>query len=76
MSVNLEGALVLVGAGIFGKIYCDVARNHGAVALDIGSAFDLMVGLMTRPVHDWIVTKQWFLECEKKGIVQKLFRGS
>jgi hypothetical protein len=42
---------VLVGAGIFGKKYCAVAKQHGAVALDLGSAFDILAGKRTRPVH-------------------------
>jgi hypothetical protein len=48
---NLAGTLVIVGAGIFGKVYCHTAKQHGAVALDLGSAFDLMSGIKTRPIH-------------------------
>lgn len=48
---DLRGTLVLVGAGILGKQYCAVARQHGGVALDLGSAFDLLAGQRTRPVH-------------------------
>ncbi|HYW17193.1 MAG TPA: hypothetical protein VE891_13705 [Allosphingosinicella sp.] len=48
---GLAGALVLVGAGLFGKIYCQDARNAGAVAVDLGSAFDLLAGVATRPAH-------------------------
>jgi hypothetical protein len=47
---DLRGHLVLVGAGLFGKIYCDLAARHGAVALDLGSLFDVLSGLNTRPV--------------------------
>jgi hypothetical protein len=53
---DLRGVLVLVGAGLFGKIYCGAAKKNGAVALDLGSAFDILAGLETRPVHksyDW-----------------------
>jgi NAD(P)H-dependent flavin oxidoreductase YrpB (nitropropane dioxygenase family) len=46
------GMLVLVGAGIFGKAYCQAAKRAGAVALDLGSAFDILAGLKTRPMHD------------------------
>ena len=42
------GTLVLVGGGLFGKIYCDVAREAGAVALDIGSVFDALAGVKSR----------------------------
>ncbi|MBK5928011.1 hypothetical protein [Rhodobaculum claviforme] len=50
---DLRGCLVLVGAGIFGKIYCHVARSSGAVALDLGSGFDILAGHKTRPVHSF-----------------------
>ena len=48
----LAGTLVLVGAGLFGKIYCNVARENGGVAVDLGSTFDILAGLTTRPVHN------------------------
>ncbi|MDQ1159623.1 hypothetical protein QE385_004020 [Sphingomonas sp. SORGH_AS 950] len=48
---DLRGTLVLVGAGLFGKVYCNDARKAGGVAIDMGSAFDLMAGFATRPVH-------------------------
>lgn len=50
LSKDLSGKLVLVGAGLFGKIYCDVAKRHGAVALDLGSLFDVLSGKTTRPI--------------------------
>jgi hypothetical protein len=49
---DLRGKLVLVGAGLFGKVYCHEAKLSGAVAVDLGSAFDLLAGLKIRPVHD------------------------
>jgi hypothetical protein len=49
---NLAGVLVLVGAGLFGKIYCMEAKKSGAVALDLGSAFDILAGVKTRPIHN------------------------
>jgi hypothetical protein len=42
-----------VGAGLFGKVYCHTAKQDGAVAIDLGSAFDILAGLETRPVHKW-----------------------
>jgi hypothetical protein len=48
---DLSGVLVLVGAGFFGKIYCSDAKAAGGVAIDLGSGFDLLAGLATRPVH-------------------------
>jgi hypothetical protein len=37
---DLSGVVVLIGAGIFGKHYARLAKEQGAVALDIGSVFD------------------------------------
>ncbi len=54
---NARGALVLVGAGIFGKMYCDIAKRSGGIALDMGSAFDLLAGAATRPIHERIDIK-------------------
>lgn len=48
---DLAGVLVLVGGGYFGKIYCHHAKAHGAVAIDLGSGFDILAGVKTRPVH-------------------------
>lgn len=42
------GVVVLVGAGVLGKVYCCWAKSAGAVAIDIGSVFDLWAGLRTR----------------------------
>ena len=58
---DLSGVLVLVGAGIFGKVYCDVAKRSGGVAGDLGSGFDLLAGHVTRPVHGSVDVKalQW-----------------
>ncbi|HEY5410524.1 MAG TPA: hypothetical protein VIJ94_07340 [Caulobacteraceae bacterium] len=50
LSKDLRGTLVLVGAGMFGKIYCAGVKKSGGVAVDMGSAFDLLSGLITRPV--------------------------
>jgi hypothetical protein len=46
------GTLVLIGAGVPAKIMADRAREVGAVALDVGSLMDYMVGLKTRTVAD------------------------
>jgi len=47
-TIALPGVLFLVGAGVLGKVYCDSARQAGAVAVDIGSVFDGWAGLKTR----------------------------
>jgi hypothetical protein len=48
---DLRGALVLVGAGFLGKLYCHAAKKSGAVAVDLGSAFDVLANQLTRPEH-------------------------
>ena len=48
------GTIVLVGAGILGKILADQARQSAAVALDVGSLMDYMVGQKTRTIADLI----------------------
>lgn len=47
-TASRPGVLVLVGAGVLGKIYCDVAKEAGAVAVDIGSIFDGLAGVESR----------------------------
>ena len=41
---DMRGALVLIGAGIYGKHYVRLAKQQGAVALDVGSVFDAWRG--------------------------------
>ena len=48
------GTLVLVGAGIVGKIFAHEAKMRGAVALDVGSLLDYMVERKTRTIADLI----------------------
>ena len=43
------GQLFFVGAGICGKVYCDVIAERGGVALDIGAVCDAWLGIATRP---------------------------
>jgi hypothetical protein len=43
------GTLVLVGAGIPGKVYCQWLKESGCVAIDVGSIFDAWVGKASRP---------------------------
>jgi hypothetical protein len=52
--VSAPGHLVLVGAGILGKVFVHEARQRGAVALDIGSMPDYFAGYKTRDVWDLI----------------------
>lgn len=47
-----RGRLVLVGAGLLGKLIIGEARARGGIALDIGSIFDHWLGLRTRSYLD------------------------
>lgn|GEM_PF-2792988 len=40
--------LYIVGGGIFGKIYCEMVKRVGGIALDFGSLLDLWAGRRTR----------------------------
>ncbi len=55
------GDLVLVGAGILGKIYCAAVRRRGGIAVDVGSVIDICTGYAgTRGeyrLHPWLDRK-------------------
>jgi hypothetical protein len=43
-----DGKLFLVGAGLIGKHYLNVVKQHGGIAIDIGALIDAWDGLSTR----------------------------
>ena len=45
LEVPSRGALFLVGAGVFGKIYCHWIKQRGGIGIDIGSIFDSWAGV-------------------------------
>lgn len=47
--VDCPGMLFLVGAGLFGKAYCQLIKSQGGIALDLGSLLDAWVGIGSRP---------------------------
>ncbi len=49
-----KGRVVLVAAGMLGKIYCDWIKSAGGIALDVGSAADHWCGYNTRPAHETV----------------------
>ncbi len=51
LPADLTGELVLIGAGAWANFYAVTVKRRGGVALDIGSAFDLLAGHLTRPIH-------------------------
>jgi len=53
LTVPFRGAVFLVGAGAFGKVYCQWIKERGGIAIDIGSIFDSWanVGRVGEPVR-------------------------
>ncbi len=49
---DITGELFLVGAGIIGKIYCDLIKKRGGMAIDVGSMMDAWMGVRARQYHD------------------------
>lgn len=47
--VEFPGMLFLIGGGLYGKLYCQLIRSQGGIALDLGSLFDAWVGIPSRP---------------------------
>lgn len=59
---NMEkGQLVLVAAGVLGKIYCNRVKECGGIALDIGSVADVWMGQRARRHHDAAYLEKWAL---------------
>lgn len=48
LNVRERGELFLIGAGLATKKYCQIVRDRGGIALDIGSVLDLWAGAATR----------------------------
>jgi hypothetical protein len=53
------GMLWLVAAGILGKVYCDVIRTAGGIAVDIGHAADIWAGMKTRSYDQAALIAAW-----------------
>lgn len=52
--VKGKGDIFLVGAGIFGKVYCQWIKEQGGIAIDLGAMFDAWSGVKSRlinPIH-------------------------
>ena len=52
IDVPYQGAIFLVGAGVLGKIYCDVIKEKGGIAIDIGAIFDAWANVKSRLKQD------------------------
>ena len=48
---DLIGVLCLIGARPWAEFYCTWVKERGGVAVDIGSAFDLLAGTPIRSFH-------------------------
>jgi hypothetical protein len=48
VSERHPGSLLLVGAGVVGKIYCNWWRDRGGIAMDVGGCMDIWHGKVTR----------------------------
>ena len=48
LTVEYPGQVFLVGAGICGKVYCDLIAERGGIAIDIGSVCDAWLGIASR----------------------------
>lgn len=48
ITVNYPGEVFLVAAGFLGKIYCQIIKSKGGIALDVGSIVDQWLGYDTR----------------------------
>ncbi len=76
------GQVFFVGAGICGKVYCDVIARRGGIALDIGAVCDAWLGIPTRPRvarHRWgqdAVPGHLLLEHQLRQAKQTLQRGA
>ncbi|MGE0714308.1 MAG: tetratricopeptide repeat protein [Alphaproteobacteria bacterium] len=52
LGATRPGDVVLVAAGILGKIYCVDIRAAGGIAIDVGSLADYWCGVTTRTAHE------------------------
>lgn len=65
IEVPYRGALFVVGGGLLGKIYCNVIKEKGGIALDLGSILDAWAGAKSRTafqrmdsnkfIENWII---------------------
>jgi len=46
--------LAVIAGGSIGKIFCETARAHGGVAIDVGAMADYWAGLKTRMIVDMV----------------------
>jgi hypothetical protein len=77
--VDQPGMLYLVGGGLYGKLYCQLIRSQGGIAIDLGSLFDAWLGIPSRrlvyrsmfgsAVHEKNVPTQLLLSAENCALL-------
>ncbi len=50
LTVQTQGQLFLIGAGVYGKAYCHRIKELGGIAIDIGAVCDAWLGIPSRPL--------------------------
>ena len=66
LKIPRRGAVVLVAAGLLGKVYCGRIRGLGGVALDVGAIVDAWLGYATRP-GEYRPAEAWTLPDARAG---------
>ena len=46
--VESPGMLYLIGGGLYGKLYCQLIKSQGGIALDLGALLDAWLGIPSR----------------------------
>ena len=61
LEVPYPGAVFLVGAGVFGKVYCQWIKERGGIAIDVGSIFDAWanIGRVGEPLRSLNVYREY-----------------
>jgi hypothetical protein len=67
--VECPGMLYLVGAGLYGKLYCELIKSQGGIALDLGSLFDAWLGIPSRPS---VYRSMFGMDANKTGVPSRL----
>jgi hypothetical protein len=49
LQVKFPGQLFLIGAGVWGKIYCNRIKSLGGIAIDVGAVCDVWINIPSRP---------------------------
>lgn len=67
--VDAPGLLFLVGGGLYGKLYCELIKSQGGIALDLGSLLDAWLGISSRPA---VYRSKFNMEASEAGVPSDL----